>query len=169
MDITGGWLLGRGLLASPVELAQRAGAFLGANPHASLGAARDKVDAYFGLGALMLGFALQGVGYAVTIGSGGGNEVGWERALVALAMAIAGGAAVMFVWRIARERLVRHVLIGAAHYDTNTGEMADKPFAPTLNVYARLLGYEIREGEDGPAFAERVFGVADVYPTGQRT
>lgn len=166
MDITGGWLLGRGLLVSPIDLARRAGAFIGSNPHAVVSAAEDKVDGYFGLGALVGGFVLQAIGYAFVIGRRAGNEFGWGPALVAIALALITGVAVVTAWKRLRHRLLLHALVGPARLEMGTGMMADKPFAPTLNAYAEAMGYEKREDENSVAFAQRVFGNRPMYATG---
>jgi hypothetical protein len=166
MDMTGGWLLGRGLLVSPIDLARRAGSFAGENPYAVVSAANDKVDGYFGLGALGGGFLLQAIGYVFLIGRGGANETGWCRAVVALALGVLAGAAVLAAWRYFRHRLLLRTLLGPAHMEYGTGKLADKPFAPRLNGFAEAMGYERHEEEDSVAFAQRVFGTMPMYPTG---
>lgn len=168
LDITGAWLLGHGLLVSPADMVRRAGTFPGSNPWMVVSAAEDKVDGYFGLGGLLAGFALQAVAYTLTIGSGGGDETGWNFSLIALSLAVVVSGTVYVAWRRLRRRLVLWVLLGPARVDINDGTIADKPFAPSLNGYATVLGYELREGEDGPAYARRVFPVTDVYPRGHR-
>lgn len=164
LEITGGWLLGRGLLASPLDLARRAGAFMGANPHAVVSAAENKVDGAFGLGALLGGFAVQAVGYFLIIGNGGGDEIGWCRALVAAGLGMLAAVALLVAWMRSRRRLVLRTLRGPARYDVNSGEMVDIPFAWALCSYAEALGCHRREGEDNLAFARRVYGDIDFQP-----
>lgn len=101
-DIAGAVLLAKGLLLSPRMLSK-----LNTNWGVAYGQHRDRIDnrvaGEFGVVYLVLGFALQFVGYSLEIG-GTSTKAGGERLVVALAMAgVAVGLAVA-VWRFFRPR-----------------------------------------------------------------
>src|SRR4051794_26231200 len=92
-DIAGAVLLAKGLLLSPRTLSK-----LNTYWGISHGQPRDRIDnriaGEFGVVYLVLGFALQFVGYSLEIG-GTSTKAGGERLMVALAMAaVAVGLAI---------------------------------------------------------------------------
>jgi hypothetical protein len=162
-DIAGAYLLARGLLASPAEIARRSNTLPGFDPLLAVNQARDRVDGRIGLCALVSGFFLQAVAYALTLGGlgGGGEEGDARRGFVAVALSALAAAFVLVPWRLTREWLLRRALVSVArlNYEQRPMEMSDKPYAGTLVFLARELGEREREGEDWLAFAKRVFGV----------
>ena len=60
-DLVGAWLLARGLIASAPAIVLRGTTFYGNSDSESFSAAEDRVDAWFGVGVLILGYALQAV------------------------------------------------------------------------------------------------------------
>ncbi len=97
LDISGAVLLAKGLLLAPRTLSK-----LNTNWGVAYGQARDRVDnrvaGEFGVTYLVLGFALQFVGYSLDIG-GVSTETGGDRLLVALGMAAVALALAMAAWR----------------------------------------------------------------------
>jgi hypothetical protein len=128
--------------------------------------ARDRIDGGIGLVALLLGFVLQALAYALTLGGLGGGSADGDarRGLVAVALSALAVAAVLIVWKLVSETLLRRTLVDVAHvnYETDPMEMSDKPYAGTLVYLARELRYRQKEGEDWVAFAKRAFGVDEV-------
>lgn len=66
-DVVGAWLLARGLVASPGDLALRTASFWGGNPIATASQIEDRVRGQAGVRLLVLGFLLQAVAYAFVI------------------------------------------------------------------------------------------------------
>jgi len=66
-DLLGGYLLGRGLLASPSEIAQRGSTRWGWNPADMIGQIRAGADGRIGLVSVAAGFILQAGGYVALI------------------------------------------------------------------------------------------------------
>ena len=126
---------------------------------------RDRIDGGVGLVALLLGFVLQALAYALTLGGLGGSAEGdARRGLVAVALSALAVAVVLIVWKLVSGPLVRRTLVDVAHinYEMQPMEMSDKPYAGTLVYLARELGVRQEEGEDWVAYAKRSFGVDEV-------
>jgi hypothetical protein len=104
-DLMGGWFLGRGLLAKPVEVAERAANIVGASPPVMAGLIRARADGEFGLSTLALGFVLQAGGYLALIGGAHATDGGlrWPLAIV-LALLVLGALVLVaehaLPWRI---------------------------------------------------------------------
>jgi len=164
-DIAGAYLLARGLLTSPAEIARRSVSITGFNSLLMASQARDRIDGAIGLAALLFGFALQALAYALTLGGlGGGRDGDARRGLVALALSGAAVALVLVAWKAVSERLLRRTLLSVArlNYETEPMEMSDKPYAGTLVYLAKELGHREQEGEDWVSFAKRAFDVDEV-------
>jgi hypothetical protein len=67
-DISGAILLARGLLISPELIAKVSATLYGFNAGDVVDRCQNRVDAMFGLGALVAGFGLQIIGYALDLG-----------------------------------------------------------------------------------------------------
>ena len=87
LDITGAWLLAKGLLISPASISKISATLWGGNPETARDRCANRVDAEFGVAYLAGGFFLQAIGYSLEIG-GVGTETGTGRLLAALAMAL---------------------------------------------------------------------------------
>lgn len=160
-DIAGAYLLARGLLAAPAEIARRSIGLPGFDPLLVINQARDRVDGRIGLFALLSGFFLQAVAYTLTLGGLGGGDGSLGRAIVAGALCALAAALVLLPWKATKERLLFRTLVGVARFNYEQRPMteSDKPYAGTLAFFAEELGYRIQAGESVPAFAKRVFGV----------
>src|ERR1700675_2125661 len=96
LDIAGGYLLARGLIASPGAIMRRSlanGRFFSPSEIASQ--LSDKVDATVGLISLGCGFATQAVAYALLAGGFASSSTGWVASVVALGTAVLAAAAVL--------------------------------------------------------------------------
>jgi hypothetical protein len=173
-DVAGAYLLSRGLLATPGQIArQQVFAYYGYNAANGVAGAEDRYDASLGLRALGAGFALQAVAYAISLSTDRGDAEGVAAAATAVALAIASAGVVMYIWRARRERAVRNTLIDVACCDGSGGEM-NLPSAAMLVAFGReiargnpaLQHYKLRESESTPdgqrAYCARVWGVDDV-------
>jgi hypothetical protein len=87
LDITGAWLLAKGLLISPASISKISATLLGGNPETARDRCVSRVDAEFGVAYLAGGFLLQAAGYSLEIG-GVETESGIGRLVVALTMAV---------------------------------------------------------------------------------
>jgi hypothetical protein len=156
------YLVVRAVLSSPGALARRGRS----DDEATVAAARDRVDALFGLGALGACFAFQAIGYALAVGGLGASDRTAARALMALTYAAAATGAVIALWKALGPRTIRQLLVEIARHDARTGERHPRPSTERLRAFGEALGYPPTPQETGPggaaAYALRVFGVRDV-------
>jgi hypothetical protein len=85
-DIGGAWLLARGLLAGPAEIALRTASLWDGNPATTASQLEDRLNGTLGVGSLILGFSLQAVAYGIVVGQddpSGGNWIGVAISAVA--------------------------------------------------------------------------------------
>jgi hypothetical protein len=174
-DLLGGYLLGRGLLSTPGEIARR-----NTNPfQASFNAAeavsqvRSRADAQVGLVSLMIGFLLQAGGYVALI-AGVKVKTGGERAALAVGLALAVALAASLVFRRIQRRLVIRNAVEVACANPMTGLRDDHPDGETLVALGPQLGFPrfIEVSKDGilgdmNAYGKQHFGVERVsrrYP-----
>jgi hypothetical protein len=169
-DIAGAGLLGYGLLSSPREISTRAVSRLEFSPVLVISQAMDKVDAIVGLAALVVGFSLQVVAYAVILARVTERSPSIAAGLVALGLAVIAVASVLFLWRFFRWRLLRRQLVEVAkvNYLANPPVTMNRPYAHLLNLYAEELGYTRPKHESPNDFARRVFGIDQVLDSGLR-
>jgi hypothetical protein len=159
-DIAGAYLLARGLLVSPRALWVRF-TFAGLMTR-FVDEARDRVMAVVGLLALVTGFLIQALGYALTLAIGSSSDKSFTRALVALALSAATVALVVGVEAATRRRRLRSLLLAIARADT-VGE--GPAGAPTLRVLihgAPAIGVERKKEESDADYARRAFGVREL-------
>jgi hypothetical protein len=121
LDITGAWLLAKGLLISPSTIAAISATLWGANPETARDRCANRVDAEFGLTYLGLGFFLQAVGYSLEI-SGVGPEFGIERFVVALAMALVVSAAAIAIYKQSHRGRVERLMSETEAEDSRDSE-----------------------------------------------
>jgi len=96
LDLAGGYLVARGLLASDEDMATR-NTFYGMGAQATVSRASDRVDATFGLAYLGSGFGLQIIGYVAEEAGVPSDRTGAARAVFFAALTV----------DIARDRLAR--------------------------------------------------------------
>jgi hypothetical protein len=163
-DLLGGYLLGRGLLASPYEIAQRGSTRWGWNPADVIGQIRAGADARIGLASLAIGFALQAGGYVALIA---GSSVQTGGAQAASSVALAALAALAW-WRVLRRvhvRLVNRLVVAVARTNPVSGELEEHPDGGRLLALGQELGFLLMEapvaGNPGvlDRYAQRYFGV----------
>lgn len=152
LDATGAWLLVRGLLPTPVA---RFGLSFG-HPE-TVRQMRDKIDANFGLAALLLGFTLQGVGYVVSLAMATEEASGARQALTAAILAGAASALFIAAYFLLRARLLRHLIVKAV-LDANENLWTTKS-AASLLALGREAGYPVDEDGTKHDYARRVFGI----------
>jgi hypothetical protein len=166
-DLLGGYLLGRGLLASPAEIRQRAGTMWGSNPAVAIGQILARADATVGLASLGVGFVLQAGGYVILIG-GATVEKGSTRAVVSVVLAVLVAAVWWKVLGYIRTEVVRRLVVLVARTNPATGELFPYPDGPTLMSLGHQLGFygDLATEEPGPEnpgpldrYAQRYFGV----------
>jgi len=160
-DVAGAYLLARGLLATPIQIVTRARSHWDISPVLLVTQARDRVDGLVGLVALVVGFTLQALAYALTLGGLGGGEGDTRRGLVALALSIAAAGLVFIVWKLLGWKLLRKTLIDVAcvNYYKKPTEVRSKPYGGTLVMLGEELGHRFAEDESSPAYVRRVWGV----------
>jgi hypothetical protein len=166
LDIAGAYLLGRGLLVSPIDIIRRATAYYGASPVTIVSAVKDKIDGVAGLGALAGGFLLQIAGYVAILASDAAVETGGWRAVVAVGGAAAAAALVLLARHGIERRATRRSLIELARTDPRTGYRAARPWGAMLLAFGKELGHPPTQDEPQDAYARRIWGVDDIEPGG---
>ncbi len=174
-DLLGGYLLGRGLLASSLDIARRNTSLFGRgfNAPEAVSHIRSRADAVAGLLSLAIGFLLQAGGY-VTLIAGATVDTGAIRALAATGLALGAFLVAFLVFRRIQVRLVCHYTVQVARANPMTGLMDAHPDGETLIALAHQLGFprfiEVlpdRTMGDMDAYAREHFGVERVaqrYP-----
>jgi hypothetical protein len=160
-EIAGAALLAKGLLLSPTQLASRSRAYYDISPVAVLTLSEDRVDALFGVGGLLAGFALQIVGYFLSLASMS-DDSGITAAGISVVFPFAAAALVVIPWWRLRQRLVMRCVVNVAK--TVSPPAADGlPDAHLLATVGQTMGFGrvMHRGlvEADQPFAERVFGV----------
>ncbi len=172
-DLIGGYLLGRGLLASPLQIAARTtrpttwdSSFNDAEAVAQI---ESRADALLGLLSVAVGFSLQAGGYLALI-AGATIDTGLVRALGAAVLMVLAAVVAYLGVRANRATQVKRVAVSVARANPTTARMEADPDALTLYNLGRQLGYPFidvtPEGVvDYAAYARRYF---DVDRVGQR-
>lgn len=147
LDIAGAFLLTRGLLASPSQIALNSMTFFGYTHGIVTRLAEDKVAGQFGLVALIAGFLLQAVGYALMLSAGPSAEAGWQRVVVAIAFAAAAVVIVLSAHAKCKPRLVRQTLLAVAHVNAYARPVTvePRPYGGLLLHYGTELGHPARK------------------------
>lgn len=156
-DLLGGFLLGRGLLASPSQIAKRGSTRWGWNPADTIGQIQAGADGRVGLVSLGVGFVLQAGGYVALI-AGASVQTGVVRALLAIGIA---AVAALAWWRAlghVHSRLVKRLVVNVARANPVSGELREHPDAGVLLALGQELGFLLTEA---PAPANQ--GVLDRY------
>jgi hypothetical protein len=104
-DLLGGYLLARGLLADPRDMAHRASTLVGYNGGIVEREVRARIDGVTGIAMLGLGFLLQFGGYVTLIAGAKLTTTGAEAALLAVGVALALVAVAILALVPVRSRL----------------------------------------------------------------
>lgn len=159
-DIAGAYLLARGLLIKPHGLYVRF-TWAGAATR-FVDEVRDRAIAVVGLAALVFGFMIQALGYALSLAVEPPDEKSVTSALVAVALATLAVLVIVGGERITRRRRLRSLFMAIARADA----IGDGPTgAPTVRILvtgATEIGVERENDESDEAYARRAFGVDDV-------
>jgi hypothetical protein len=78
-EIAGAWLLSRGLLAGPADLAVRTVQPYPGNPEVTASQIEDRLRGSLGFGCLIAGFVLQAVAYGLTVEQENPSRGNWLR------------------------------------------------------------------------------------------
>jgi len=166
LDLVGAYLLAKGLLASPSVFSIRSASFWGDNPHVVVGSAEDRVDALFGLGALLAGFALQALGYFLALAIASSDDHSACDGLVALGLGAAVAAMVLLVWRLTHDRVVLRTITEIARWEVTSSndppQRTSDPDAGRLASYAQAWRGGKRSGETAADYLRREFGIESV-------
>jgi hypothetical protein len=166
-EFAGAFLLGRGLLTSPGVSMRRASPRWNFHAGIAVAQAEDRVDAEAGVVALLVGFAIQALGYALVLREGTARA-DWPAAVVAGLLAIVVACFVLALWfALGRGRRLRVLLIEFARYDQG-GERHTLPSGQRLREFGMELGIHALATEVDPGgtalYASRVFGVDEARP-----
>jgi|ERR1700730_5012487 len=104
-DLLGGYLLARGLLSDPRDMAHRASTLVGYNGAIVEREVRARIDGVTGIATLGLGFLLQFGGYVALIGGAKLTTTDAEAALLAVGVAVVLVAVAVLVLVPVRSRL----------------------------------------------------------------
>jgi hypothetical protein len=169
LDISGAALLAKGLLLPPRMINVLSGSYWSYNARDAVNRVRDRIDAEFGVAALLAGFGLQAAAYVLVL-LGVESPDGTGEAIVAVVLGVLAAGATFGVWRYVRPRRIRALLVrvALAHQGNDTESDEDRPGwtrkkAAMLLDYGQAAGYAMLpgEGESGKeAYAKRVFGIA---------
>lgn len=164
-DLLGGYLLGRGLLATPLDIARRTQTLVGANPPEMVSQIEARADGQAGLIALLAGFLLQAAGYLALIAGVKVNTGGGRAALAALLALLAAVIAWLVIGRV-RQRLLRRLVVDVARANPQTDNMEQYPDAQVLVSLGCHLGIgfdsDINDAQAVQAYARNHFGVGQV-------
>jgi hypothetical protein len=163
-DLLGGYLLGRGLLASPSEIAQRGSTRWGWNSADMIGQIQAGADGRVGLVSLAVGFSLQAGGYVALI-AGASVQTGGLTAALSGALAALAALAWWGVLQRVHSRIVKRLVVDVARANPVSGELGDHPDDGRLLALGQELGFLLSEapGSGNPGvldrYAQRYFRV----------
>lgn len=157
LDLAGGYLVARGLLADEADIAtSRTIAWMGAQ--ATVSKVSDRVDARFGLLYLLLGFGLQVVGYIAEEAGLEPGPTGWPPALTFLLLTAVALVAALLVHRRLAPALTRALALRVARLD-GYGLPASEPNGRELMELGVKLGTEAMQGESYGEYAQRFWKI----------
>jgi hypothetical protein len=159
-DIAGAYLLARGLLLTPYGLWVRF-TLAGAGTR-FVDEARDRAMAVVGLAALVFGFMIQALGYALSLAVEPPAGKSVTSALVAVGLATLAALAIVSGERITRRRRLRSLFVAIARADTTGDGPAGAPTVRILVTGAPEIGVDRETDESDEAYARRAFGVDDL-------
>jgi hypothetical protein len=159
-DIAGAYLLARGLLLKPHGLYVRF-TIAGADTR-FVDEVRDRAMAVVGLAALVFGFTIQALGYALSLAVEPPDEKSVTSALVAIALATLAVLVIVAGEKITRRRRLRSLFLAVARADTTGDGPAGAPTVRILVTGAPEIGVEREHDESDEAYARRAFDVEHV-------
>jgi hypothetical protein len=159
LDITGAWLLAKGLLVSPRTIAALSGSYYNFNAGDAINRVENRIDAEFGVVALGLGFVLQAIGYVAVL-LGADSSSGLAEGLIGLLLGLMAAALVLLAYRRMKPARARTLLppVALAHSPEDAGGWTQERAGMLLAV-GRRLGHPPRGDEGKVAYTRRVFGV----------
>jgi hypothetical protein len=137
-DISGAYLVAKGLTTRPVEYLRRTRAAANSFAAFRVRAAEDFADGRIGVTALVLGFGMQAVGYTLSIAGVAEHTHGDAAAIVAFASTVLAVAFTYCLYRLGRWGLVRKWLLEDARW-TRT-ERHEHPDLQELWLYGKIAG-----------------------------
>jgi hypothetical protein len=165
LDITGAYLVARGLLLSTTDIAGL-GTYAGVGVDVQVDRMEGRIDALSGIVALFVGFGVQGLGYLLTLG-GVDVTTGACRVVAGLGLAALSSTAYIWVWRHTRDGRIRRLLVRVVLARKGSGWPGDEQRpgwtyhkAKLLVSYGEGAGYQLlqTEQEHWERYARRVFG-----------
>lgn len=166
LDVTGAWVLARGLLASPSLISRLARSNWDWNALDAVDRVRNRVDAELGVCALIAGFVLQGVGYLLVL-VGVSSDTGWLRWAAAAALSVVVVGLGFFAARPLKERRVNRLLVRVARAHDEEDDQGPSDWNQNklaiLASYAKAAGHKRRSDEQQEGgnrkFVTRALGV----------
>lgn len=162
LDIAGAYLVSRGLLAPVPQLAKQGGGTMYAleTPGAPY-AVEDRIRGTVGLLALVSGFILQAIGYALVL-SDTPVDHGTREVIVGIAITLGLASLVLTGEHFARPRWRDRLLIRVASIGPDSQPM-QRPYAHILRALGTETGRPQLPREPDTAYCKRIFEV-DALP-----
>lgn len=159
-DISGAYLVARGLLMRPADIRAITSTRLEYSGPQIASRVHDRVAGRFGVGALIVGFIFQLAGFIVVTGTDLDARPSWGRGVAALAFAAVGGGAVMAVYFCGRARVFRLETIEVAQFD-GYGERQPLPDGGLLRDVSKDR-WPQHDGETLSEYALRVWRLDEI-------
>ncbi len=158
-DLGGAFLLARGLINEPKELTRVSVAIWNSNRFIAVNVAKNRLDAVAGVTGLVIGFALQAVGYIADLATPHTDRTGITDAATAAVLAVVSLLITVVSGTVYRSRRLIPLLVEMSHYTAD--ERMPYPRAMLLPGWLTVPS-DRDEGEDDLAFVNRVAGVDDL-------
>jgi hypothetical protein len=163
LGFAGAFKLAVGLIAKPGKFAARIVRSGNSLDHYNVRAAEDHADGIVGVGALVVGFAVQGVVAIWAIGHSASTNVSGPSYVITTGYFIVSVALVWLAGRSSRKWLIWRYLVDLARYPNYSEEALAAPNLVELRRYGRVLGegYQQRPDEDDACYARRVWKIEE--------
>jgi hypothetical protein len=159
-DIAGAYLLAKGLLLSSRQILNLSSSFLDFNPPGVVSRAEDKATTYIGVGALLLGFLLQLLGYLLDLEFRSTLSPSRTRALLAFLLAAFAIDLVFLLYRLLKHPWRNHYLVDISCYDRSGKQ--PYPYGRSLELLGAQIGFPRLDDESPAAYAKRVWNVDQI-------
>jgi hypothetical protein len=170
-DITGAYLLARGLITGPAEYSQRFLRSRHSFARFNVRAAEDFADGKAGVLALVTGFVLQAVAYVLSATGVASHTRGAGAGFIAGLCTVGAIAIAYELARATRWPWVRQWLVECAHWDEYQANRREAPNGQELMTYGQILGRtlpdEYRNPDSVRRHALRVWGTDRVWDPSQ--